>query len=314
MKILDCTLRDGGFVNDFNWDINFAKRYYELMCSLNIHYVELGYWKQTSKSKNRFYNLKEKDVEIITNKMNKQNVCVIIDYHYCSKKLLDYPKKDKSPIAMIRLTARKQDIEKAISFAKKLQDYTNLDISLQIINCTNYSKKEIDELVSKIIKNNFLYIYFADSHGNLNLIDDFYKFEKSIQIILESGKQIGFHLHNHTDRALLNYYFCKNNNINIIDTSIFGIGKGGGNLALENIISNEYLVELLTFMQKEKKHLLLNKINYLFYKLSGRMNITDNYATFAISKSMPLKKFSNFCLTLRKKEKDVFNKVLIENY
>jgi 4-hydroxy 2-oxovalerate aldolase len=314
MKILDCTLRDGGFINDFNWDINFAKKYYQLMCSLNIHYVELGYWKQTSKSKNRFYKLNEKDVDLITNKIDKQNVCVIVDYHYCSKKLTDYPKKGKSLVVMIRLTARKEDVEKALTFAKKLQDYTSLDISFQIINCTNYSKKEIDELVEKIVKINFFYVYFADSHGNLNLINDFYKFEKSIQIINQSGKQIGFHLHNHTDRALLNYYFCKNNSINIIDTSVFGVGKGGGNLALENIIGNEYLVDLLIFMQKEKKHLLLNKINYLFYKLTGRMNITDNYATFALSKGMPLKKFSDFCLSLRGKKKDVFDNSLIENY
>ena len=49
MKILDATLRDGGFVNDFNWDIEFARKYYDLMSKFKIHYIELGYWKQTKK-------------------------------------------------------------------------------------------------------------------------------------------------------------------------------------------------------------------------------------------------------------------------
>ena len=71
MKILDCTLRDGGFRSDFNWDIGFAQRYFAQMSKFNIHYIELGYWKQTSKSKNRFYNLGIKDVDLITKDAKK---------------------------------------------------------------------------------------------------------------------------------------------------------------------------------------------------------------------------------------------------
>ena len=55
MKILDCTLRDGGFITDFNWDLKFANRYYNLLSSFNMPYIELGYWKQKSKSLNPFY-------------------------------------------------------------------------------------------------------------------------------------------------------------------------------------------------------------------------------------------------------------------
>ena len=65
MKILDATLRDGGFVNDFNWDFDFAQKYYDLMSKFKIHYVELGYWKQTEKSQNPFYNLGFNEVEKI---------------------------------------------------------------------------------------------------------------------------------------------------------------------------------------------------------------------------------------------------------
>ena len=51
--IQDVTLRDGGFTCDFDWPMNFAQEYYNLMSKLGVKYVEMGYWKQTKKSKNR---------------------------------------------------------------------------------------------------------------------------------------------------------------------------------------------------------------------------------------------------------------------
>ena len=64
MQIIDVTLRDGGHVREFNWPIKFAQDHYKSLCKIpNIKYIELGYWKQTSKSKNTFYNLDFKKVE-----------------------------------------------------------------------------------------------------------------------------------------------------------------------------------------------------------------------------------------------------------
>ena len=58
MQIIDVTLRDGGHVREFNWPIKFAQDHYKSLCNIpEIKFIELGYWKQTSKSKNPFYNL-----------------------------------------------------------------------------------------------------------------------------------------------------------------------------------------------------------------------------------------------------------------
>ena len=312
MKILDCTLRDGGFRSDFNWDIGFAQRYFAQMSKFNIHYIELGYWKQTSKSKNRFYNLGIKDVELITKDAKKNNACIIIDYHYCSKDLKSYPKKNETPISMIRITARREDLDEAIRFANKLQEKTQLDLSFQIINSTNYSKVELSEVAKKFKNSNFLYLYFADSHGNLNLMEDYWKFEDAINTMRENNFFTGFHLHNHTDRALLNYYYAKNTNVSMTDTSIRGLGKGGGNLKLENVIINENLLELLSFMKKEKKHLYLDDTNQLYFILSGRLGVTDNYAKDAIQKDLSLEQFYEAAYKLRGADKDTFNKDVLD--
>ena len=312
MKILDCTLRDGGFKNDFNWDLAFAKRYYELMSDLKFSYIELGYWKQTAKSRNPFYNLNEKITDSITVKKPISNCCVIIDYHYCSKNLKDYPKKGDLPISMIRVTSRKEDLDDSLVFVKKLKDYTDLDISFQIINATNYSKKELNDIVNKLCQINFSFIYFADSHGNLNLQTENWKFSDAINLIKTNGLKTGFHLHNHTNRALLNYYKCADINIDITDTSILGLGKGGGNLKLEDVIINENLLLLLNFIKQEKNHFDFNNIEYLYNIISGRLNITCNYAKQAFEMDLDLEKFYSKCKLLRGNEKDIFHKKFLK--
>ena len=213
---------------------------------------------------------------------------------------------------MIRITARREDLDEAIRFANKLQEKTQLDLSFQIINSTNYSKVELSEVAKKFKNSNFLYLYFADSHGNLNLMEDYWKFEDAINTMRENNFFTGFHLHNHTDRALLNYYYAKNKNVSMTDTSIRGLGKGGGNLKLENVIINENLLELLSFMKKEKKHLYLDDTNQLYFILSGRLGVTDNYAKDAIQKDLSLEQFYEAAYKLRGADKDTFNKDVLD--
>ncbi len=309
MKILDCTLRDGGFTKDFNWNLEFAARYYELMTKFGIPYIELGYWMQTAKSKNPFYNFNFNHLEKITKNTNKENVSIIIDYHYCEKDASKYPKKNQTPVNIIRMTSRKEDFQNALKFSDELKKKTNLDVSIQIINSTNYSQRELENITNQIIKHNFYYVYFADSHGNLNLIKDYSKFESSINILKENNIYSGFHLHNHTNRALLNYYVCLEKGINITDTSILGLGKGGGNLSLEHIIVNENLIELLNFIYNEKDHFELKNIRNLYTIISGRLNITDNYAKEAFEKNISLEKFYIEASKLRGMEKDTFKQI-----
>ena len=309
MKILECTLRDGGFTKNFDWDFNFAKRYYELMTKFNIPYIELGYWMQTSKSKNPFYDFNFKHLEKITKDNNMQNVSIIIDYHYCVKDPSLYPKKNDTAVSLIRITSRKEDFEDALKFSDKLKNETNLDVSIQIINSTNYSKKELEETTKKIVKHNFFYVYFADSHGNLNLIEDYGKFDDSINLLKENNINTGFHLHNHTNRALLNYYICKEKKIDITDTSILGLGKGGGNLPLEQVIINENLIELLNFIINEKENFGTIDQRKLYTLISGRLNITDNYSKEAIEKNIDMETFYNKASKLRGLEKDTFKKL-----
>ena len=152
MQLVDVTLRDGGFTCDFDWPLEFAQEYYNLVSNLGVNCMELGYWKQTSKSKNRFFNLNMETVKQITGGQGKKNVCVMIDFHYCTKELKEYPTNNQNEIKMIRMTARKDMINDAFDFALKLKKHTGLEIAFNIFNTTNYTDIELNTVLEESYK------------------------------------------------------------------------------------------------------------------------------------------------------------------
>lgn len=314
MQLIDVTLRDGGFTCDFDWPMEFAQEYYNIVSDLGVECMELGYWKQTSKSQNRFFNLNMDIVKEITGGKGKNNVCVMIDFHYCSKNLNDYPTNKQNEIKMIRMTARKDMIDEAFEFGVKLKKHTGLDIAFNIFNTTNYTDDELNAVLDKVLDSNFDVIGFADTHGHLNLNKDIARYEQKFKRIKESGKRTCFHLHNHTGKAYMNYIKCKESPyIDICDTSIMSLGKGAGNLKLEDVLNNEKSLELNKFINKYYNSLFKKTVSP-YYMVTGRYGITDNYATQAIKLNIPMNKFIDFCSTISGLHRDNFDKNLLENY
>ena len=314
MQLVDVTLRDGGFTCDFDWPLEFAQEYYNLVSNLGVNCMELGYWKQTSKSKNRFFNLNMETVKQITGGQGKKNVCVMIDYHYCSKDLNDYPTSSQNEIRMIRMTARKDMINDAFDFALKLKKHTGLEIAFNIFNTTNYTDIELNTVLDKVLQSNFDIIGFADTHGHLNLNNDITRYEQKFKKIKESGKKTCFHLHNHTGKAYMNYVKCSESPyIDICDTSIGGLGKGAGNLKLEEVLEDDKALLLNIFINKYYNKLFKKTISP-YYIVPGRFGITDNYATQALKLKLNMDTFNKFCSTISGLNKDNFNKLLLEEY
>jgi len=314
MNIVDVTLRDGGFTCDFDWPIEFAQEYYNLVTQLDVSCIELGYWKQSSKSQNRFFNLDYDTVKQITGGQGKNNCCVMIDYHYCSKDLNDYPTNNQDEIKMIRMTCRKDMVKEGFEFAVKLKKHTGLDIAFNLFNTTNYTDDELNSSLDIVLDSDFDIIGFADTHGHLNLNEDIIKYEQKFKRIKESGKKTSFHLHNHTGQALLNYIKCSESAyIDICDTSIGGLGKGAGNLKLEEVVPNADSLLLNNFIHDHYDSLFKKSVPP-YYMVTGRFGVTDNYATQAMKLSISMDIFATFCATIKGLYRDNFDKTLLENY
>jgi 4-hydroxy 2-oxovalerate aldolase len=310
MNLIDVTLRDGGHAVKFDWPLQFAKDYYKLMCNIDtVKYIELGYWKQTEKSTNMFYNLNDSKVSLVTEGAKRKNVAIMIDYHYCSHNLNDYPTSDQDEIAMIRMCCRKEDIDDGLKFACKLKEHTNIDVSINIFNISSYTNNELYAIADRVSAYNFDFVYFADTHGALDLSVDMLHFTESINRIRSSGTKFGFHLHDHSGNAVSNYKELVDNNVDSSDTSIMGMGKGSGNLKLEHVVTGYDLVMVAEFIEKYKNVLILHPTPYGL--ITSMYGITDNYATTASQLNMDMKLFNDICKSISGIDKDTYNPKII---
>ncbi len=312
MQIIDVTLRDGGHVRDFNWPIRFAQKHYLSLSKIpEIKFIELGYWKQTSKSKNTFYNLNLKKVKTITGNKKLKNVSVMIDYHYCSKKFKDYPNSSQKEISMIRICSRKEDIPKALKFAESLKRHTKLNVSFNIFNSTNYKKKELLNVCKLVAKHKIDYVYFADTHGDMDLEKLYNNFKKPLGILSKSGKKIGMHLHDHSGKGYFNYRQLKKYKIFKCDSSVRGMGKGFGNLRTEQIINPKHF-NIIGALVKRYNELLTMPQN-IYTLITSQYGISDNYATKAKKINMKITKFNNLCGKIKGRDKDNYNSKFFKN-
>ena len=310
MKLIDVTLRDGGHAVKFNWSFKLAQEYYKILSNINkISFLELGYWKQTAKSKHPFYNLDQNKIDKITMGKNFKNISIMIDYHYCSKNLLDYPTNKQKKIGMIRMTSRKEDISEALIFAQRLKKYSKLNVSFNVFITTNYKKKELENVCKKISMTNLDFVYFADTHGDINLENMFDFFKDPIKILNKKGKGVGFHLHDHSGKAYYNFKMLKKFNIKMSDTSIRGMGKGFGNLRLENVIEKKYLVQIVEFIRKYEDKLTMYQDPYTL--ISSKWKVSDNYAKQARENNISIKKFDLICSKISGVKKDSFDKTIL---
>ena len=314
IQLVDVTLRDGGFTCDFDWPMNFAQEYYDLMSKLGVKYVEMGYWKQTKKSTNRFFDLNMDTINEVTGGQGKNNISVMIDYHYCSKDLNDYPTTEQNEIKMIRMTCRKDMVEEGYEFAVKLKEHTGLDIAFNLFNTTNYSDEELHSALDIVLDSDFDIIGFADTHGHLNLYRDIKRYEQFFKRIKDSGKKTCFHLHNHTGKAYMNYIKClESPYVDFCDTSIMSLGKGAGNLKLEDVLDDKESLLLNEFINKYY-YSLFKKTVSPFFMVTGRYGITDHYAVQAQKLGVPMNDFIDFCSTIGGLDRDNFDETLLEKY
>ena len=120
MKILDCTLRDGGYYNNWNFSTKLVNEYLNTMSGSGVDTVELGF-RLKKKNCGDYGFITEKKINNL--KLNKKiNYSIMIngkdyinDKEINLKLLNDYfVHKDRSKVSIIRIAINLSDINAAI--------------------------------------------------------------------------------------------------------------------------------------------------------------------------------------------------------
>jgi 3-deoxy-D-manno-octulosonate cytidylyltransferase len=215
VKLFDCTLRDGGYINNWSFSRECVKRMHDAVNKAGIEYVELGYMD---------------NVDLSEVQKDKSLIFLMVDYR--EGRDIVIPDKFDGVVDGIRVCAHKSEISDAIDQIKFIKNQGYIT-SLQMMGITNYSLEDL-KTVHKSINSSYLDILsIADSNGSL--------FPCDIKRILDSFKgrlyDIGFHSHNNLQLSLANAIEAINCGVDIIDCTCSGIGRGAGNLPTELIIS-----------------------------------------------------------------------------
>lgn len=238
-NILDCTLRDGGYVNKWDfWDDDISD-IVKSMVDAGIDFIEVGY---LNKDIHKNHTTQFDSVEKITNYLPKEKRnCIFLAMADVSQFTEnDLAEFDGSSIDGIRIVFYKHQINEAMYLARAVNE-KGYKLFMQPMVTIDYTINEYANLIRNISNLNPYAVSIVDSFGYM-LKEDFRKYFKVIDNLLESDVFVGFHSHNNMNLAFITAQDILEYNTNrkiIIDSSLYGMGRGAGNLNTE-LITNYY--------------------------------------------------------------------------
>lgn len=243
-KILDCTLRDGGYCNGWRFGQGNARAITAALVSANVDIVELGFLTKEVRydpDVTRYTELSQMGAMIPGDRAGKRFVCMINYGEYPLEELPDY---DGTSVDGIRVAFHKCDRWEALRFCEGIQN-KGYKVFVQAMVATSYTDGEYLDLIRRCNALGPHAFYIVDSFGVMKRRDLLRLFH-IVEENLAEGIAIGYHGHDNMQMACSNARALAELPTErdlIIDASVSGMGRGAGNLHTE--LFAEYLNENL---------------------------------------------------------------------
>lgn len=238
MQILDCTLRDGGYYTNWDFEISLVDTYLAAVNQLPIDYIEVGY-----------RNLPQDEY------MGEYGYCPVTTLQHirekCSKKIaVMFNEKSTrvenlgqllSPIVgladMVRLAVDPKNFDRALGLAKAIKKRYDIKVAFNVMYMSTWENGFYDKLH---MLNGVVDLFcMVDSYGSIT--------PQEAKVITEKVKdelqcQVGFHGHNNLQLGLINTITAIESGVDFVDVTIRGMGRGAGNLNTELLLTylNKY--------------------------------------------------------------------------
>ncbi|MCX7748745.1 MAG: aldolase catalytic domain-containing protein [Clostridia bacterium] len=239
IKVLDCTIRDGGLINNFGFTDDFVKAVYETCIEAGVDYMEMGYkaskkiFVPSNHGAWKFCN--EEDVKKIVGDNNTDLKLSVMadaertDYHE------DILPKSQSVIDLVRVATYVHQIPIAVDMIKDAHD-KGYETTLNLMAASLVKESELDEALEILSATEVDVIYLVDSFGSLYSEDIQTLVHKYLRFAQASGKKIGIHAHNNQQLAYANTIEALIMGASFVDATIGGLGRGAGNCPMELIL------------------------------------------------------------------------------
>ena len=240
IKVVDCTIRDGGLVNNFYFDDEFVRNLYTANVAAGVEYMEFGY-----KASKEIFDVKEfgkwkfcdeQDIRDIVGDNNTDlKISVMADVGRTDYKKDIIPKTD-SVIDMIRIATYINTIPAAIEMIHYCAEM-GYETTINIMAVSTAAESELDLALDLLAQSEVGTIYLVDSYGSLYPEQIRRLADKYLKVAEKYGKKVGIHAHNNQQLAFANTIEACTVGVSYLDATVSGMGRGAGNCYMELLLS-----------------------------------------------------------------------------
>lgn len=246
---LDCTIRDGGYVNNWKFTKEQVSECYKTCNLAGIDYMEIGFRNFKKPNFLEMYGdtffCDENYINDVIESEGNCKIAVMVTINEFD--INTFINKKKSKISLVRVlmayhgSKNKSDdildiklLQDGILQINQLLDL-GYEISFNIGRIDKMNFSQIKVLCDELNKTNISYFTMADTYGSVDL-DYIEKLIPYIQSLLKNTIKIGFHAHDNCSNATTKALYSLKYGVNIIDGCILGYGRGSGNAKTELLL------------------------------------------------------------------------------
>lgn len=324
IKILDCTLRDGGYINDFNFGKAGIRKIINQLTTSGIDIIECGFLEDGEYDENSSVYTTVEQIRNFLPKNHHNSLFVAMACYgeYDISQLSNY---DGSSIDGIRVTFHYNEVDEALEYCKQIIT-KGYKVFVQPVGTTSYSDEQLLHLIRRVNELQPYAFYLVDTLGLMHQ-NDVLRFFYLIDHNLNKSIHMGFHSHNNLQLSYSNCQALANmesDRVISLDASVNGMGRGAGNLNTELIatyindhISRKYEIEPLLEIVDEfildikKTHEWGYTVPYYLAAING---CHPTYASYLSKKqTLTVRNISTILRMIDPEKRSLFNKDLAES-
>ena len=283
IKVVDCTLRDGGLVNNFGFTDDFVKALYKTNIKAGVDYMEFGYkadremFDESKFGKWKFCG--DQDIiDIVGDNDTELKISVMADVGRTDFRR-DICDKANSPIDMIRVATYLHTIPSALEIVEYCKN-KGYETTINIMAVSKANDSDLGDALELIGRSCVDTIYIVDSYGSLYPEQMRRLANKYIECGEKYGKSIGIHAHNNQQLAFANTIETLTMGVSYLDSTVSSMGRGAGNCPTELLLGflknpKYHITPVLKFIEQHINKLKKEGVVWGYdipYLLTGRLN------------------------------------------
>lgn len=325
VSILDCTLRDGGYVNNWEFGEENIRFIREKLDEVKADVIELGFMRNEPYQPHRsIFNSVQQAADVIGQKRSGALYAVLVEMaNYFPPEMLA-PRFDAGP-DFVRYSFWMRCLDEAFEYASQIVD-KGYHLGVQPTRVEQYSEKQFAVMCERFSKLKPYAIYIVDTFGLLTK-EQLVKYARIADEYVDSGIKIGYHAHNNMQQAFSNATTFAELGLKhdiIIDASVYGMGRGAGNLNLEMLCNylnsfrgGSYDLEPVFEIWDKALKEIHSKLPWgyaLEYFITAANQCNPNYASYLMEKKLCIADFSRVIQSITGDDKFLYKNEKAEEF